>query len=65
MDEHDLDGGALLVVVGRQHRLVDAEREHEHRRAAEPRQHAVGEREEARRIGEIDDGHGDVQFAVS
>ena len=31
---------------------------HERGRAREPRQHARSEREEARRIGEIDQGHG-------
>jgi hypothetical protein len=38
-------------------RLVERERERHHRRAAEPRNRALGERQETRRIGEIDDSH--------
>ena len=58
VQEHDLDGGALLIIVRRQHRLIDAEGEREHRQAAEPRNRAVGEVQETRRIGEIGEGHG-------
>ena len=57
VDEHDLHGRALLVVVGRAERLLQPDGEGEHRRADEPRQQPLGERQEARRVGEIDQGH--------
>ena len=41
MDEHDLGGGALLVIVGRDHHLADAEREGGERQRAQPRQQAA------------------------
>src|SRR6185437_13340546 len=47
----------LLIVVGRDHGLIEPEGEGEHGRTAEPRDGAVGDIEEARRIGEIDDDH--------
>ena len=57
MEKHDLDGGALLIVVGGAHRQIESERECHHRYAAEPRNGAIGEGEEARRIGEFGKCH--------
>ena len=60
MQEHDLHRGALLIVVWSHDRLVDAEREDDRGQAAEPRNRAVGKGKEARRVGEIGDGHRQV-----
>jgi hypothetical protein len=57
VQEHDLDGGALLIVVGRVHGAREAEREQQNRRRRQPGQHAVNQRQEARRVGEIDNSH--------
>jgi len=57
VDEHDLHGGALLVVVGRERCLIDTDREGDQRRGGEPRQHAVDDAQEAGGVGEIDQGH--------
>ena len=58
MDEHDLDGRALLVVVGGEKQgLGQPDRECEHGRGDQPRQHALGARQEPGRIGKIDQGH--------
>jgi predicted secreted Zn-dependent protease len=57
VQEHDLHGRTLLVIVGRIHRAVQADREKNDCRCRKPRQHAVDDVQEARRIGEIDHSH--------
>ena len=59
MEEHDFDGRALLVVVGRdEQRLLEPDREGEQRRRDEPRHDALGEVQKPRRVGEVDESHG-------
>ena len=57
MQEHDLDGGALLVIVRRAEDAVKPIGENQRARPCKPRQHAVDQRQEARRVGEIDHSH--------
>ena len=57
MQEHDLDGGALLVIVRRAGDAIEAIGENQRGRAGEPGQHAVDQRQKARRVGEIDYSH--------
>ena len=57
MYEHDLHGRALLIIViivGRERGLVEAEREQDRRCGSELRQHARCKREEQRRSGKVD-----------
>ncbi|GCC49140.1 hypothetical protein chiPu_0033435, partial [Chiloscyllium punctatum] len=53
VDEHDLHGGALLVVIGRHRRLVEPDREQDRGRACEPRQDARSQRQKPGRVGEV------------
>ena len=53
MQKHDLDGGALLIVVGRQHRAIEREGEQYDRRATKPWNGETGGAQEARWIGEF------------
>ena len=46
VDEHDLHGGALLIVVGRHRRLIEADQQQDRGRARQPRQHARRQRQE-------------------
>src|SRR5205809_8042793 len=57
MDEHDLDGRALLVVVGCEGDLDDADNECEHCRSGKPWQGATAESQEAGWIGKLDHAH--------
>jgi hypothetical protein len=57
VDVHDLGGGALLIVVGRDDSLIDAEGEGDQRRGREPRQQPVDQCKETLGIGKIDQGH--------
>ena len=57
MDEHDLDGRALLVVVGCERDLDDADNECEHCRSGKPWQGATAESQEAGWVGKLDHAH--------
>jgi hypothetical protein len=58
VNEHDLHGRALLIVVGRdEQRLIEPERKGEHGRDHEPGEHAFGKRVEARRVGKFGQAH--------
>src|ERR1700692_3076875 len=65
VDEHDLDGGALLVIVRGHGRLVEADRQQDRGRARQPRQNARGQRQEPGRVGEIDQRHGTLLMVVA
>ena len=58
MDEHDLDGGTLLVIVGRHGRLIEADQQQNSSGSGKPRQQPCGQRQEPGRVGEIDQRHG-------
>src|SRR6266481_623636 len=60
VNEHDLDGGALLIVVRRQVRAPQSACERDQGRGDKPRQHAFDKRYEAGRISKIDQRHGRV-----
>src|SRR5665213_3175002 len=62
MDEHDLDGGTLLVVVGRGRRLIKADRQKNGGRGHQPRQYPRGQRQEPCRVGEIGQRHGQFHW---
>ena len=57
VDEHDLDGRALLIVVGRREHEPEADRECDRGRDDQPRQRALDQGEKARRIGKVDQRH--------
>src|ERR1700683_2577764 len=57
MDEHDLDGRALLIIVGGEPGATQPDREGNHGGGDEPRQYAPDQRYEPGRIGEVDQRH--------
>jgi hypothetical protein len=58
VDEHDLYGRALLIVVGRDEQCeIKPDGEQECRQPGEPRHQPVRKIEEAGWIGEIDESH--------
>jgi hypothetical protein len=64
MDEHDLDRLALLIVGrGYEEREVQPNSEQDKRHCREPRDDAVDEAQETRRIGKADHGGWSSWFA--
>ncbi|MNC99359.1 hypothetical protein D3C83_176270 [compost metagenome] len=57
MQKHDLDRGALLIIVGRAHYAVKPIGKYQRRRRREPGQDAVDKAQKAGRVGEIDHSH--------
>ncbi|MNE83980.1 hypothetical protein D3C80_1808450 [compost metagenome] len=53
MHIHDAHRLALLVIAFRRERQPEADDEEKRRQRGKPRQHAIGQRQKPRRVGEI------------
>src|SRR4051812_11518202 len=65
MDEHDLDRGALLVVVGHGEGLIESDQQQHRGRGRKPWQDARGQLQEPGRVGKIDQRHDAILLVVA